>query len=292
MADPPRGPQQRYEQLRQVGRSQWPPQDDIVPALGRAAARLRSAGAPVPEDFWKELAVRASCRCPSTIAGGVNDLASAGALWCLSTPEETRALLQEVPVAYRTADQRGACWRRWRGRFAAGPARRSAASTSRGTGARSCSRTWTCRARWAGSPACSRCGSRRRQDLGRGGLWVGQGAAAAGAASGARLWPAAVSLPRRTDATTAGGRGNRGGEFQLSRPVRPTAARDGARRRGAGVAWSSREPSPRPPSLLARCCRRYRRRPAACDVDVQPRPAPAVGLSRAWHRGSSKRSGR
>ena len=65
----------------------------------------------------------------------------------------------------RAADRAGAGGGGWRRGGVDAGSRRAVLSTSRATAARSCSRASTCRGRWAGSPACSRCGSTRSARL-------------------------------------------------------------------------------------------------------------------------------
>ena len=164
-----------------------------------------------------------------------------------STPRDG-ALLRHVPVAYRTqindavADGAGEVVR------VLDRQGRRCSFTSRGTGARSCSRTSTSRARWAGSPACSRCGSSSGRTRGRGRPCGRSRSSCGGCRGGASATACCATSPdeelrRRLMA------GHGAGELQLSRPVRPAvpeAGRSPWRRSRPVLRQPARPSSPRP----------------------------------------------
>ena len=231
----------------------------LVPALG-AAAGGRGAGCGARRASLRSgAACCASRRCRWWTARSIRRATSA------ARPASSTLTL---PAARhrRAADARagGVPWRHQRCAAdrpgggggglvpAARPRRRQPAmrccSISRATAARRSSRTSTCRARWAGSPACSRCGSIPARSISRR-PWraapalgpcaqAHQGAAARAAGQRARLWAAALSqparpprslrgLPRRRSASTISG-----GLRRLRRRTgRPAAEACGAGRR-------------------------------------------------------------
>ena len=193
------------------------------------------------------------------------------------TAEETRALLQRGAGGLPDADQRRAADRARAGADGAGPAQAVARSTSRATAARSSSRTSTSRARWAGSPPCSRCGCASGTDDGRRGrpCKVGQGAAPRGPGARPRLRPPALPSPptrivrRQLAGPPAQLSFNYLGQLDRAlpdsghwpRPPSP-AARSRAIETGVATSWISMP--------------RRSRGPPAARVDLQPGAAPSI----------------
>ena len=105
-------------------------EDHLVPALGASGSPSTPASAAARAAelacWLRRGASGRACRCRSTRpSGGANTVASARRrLGARSTPEETRALLQEVPAGLPHADQRRAAHRPGPALCAAGPAQR------------------------------------------------------------------------------------------------------------------------------------------------------------------------
>ncbi|XKK42329.1 condensation domain-containing protein [Nocardiopsis sp. ARC36] len=193
-------------------------------------------------DHWSDLAARAAdARLPVELDSGPNDVASQRVLTASLSAEETAVLLRRVPGNLRSSiddvllgalakvltgwSGSPACW--W---------------PRRGTGARTCSTTWTCPARWAGSPRSTRCcwrsrgrrhrrGDRRRARAAAGRPGRDRLRGAAGAGRG-RAPAALVAMPEPPVTFNYLGRFGDRGEGPVGRPL-PLPPCDHARTRSA-----------------------------------------------------------
>ena len=132
----------------------------------RLASHARDGGRVAELAFWRGMLDAPSLSLVDGALDPVRDINGTAGRLTLTLPAAlTGALLTRVPAAFHGGINDVlltglvvaiADWCRRRG---AGDRAARCCSTSRDMGARRCSGISTCRARWAGSPACSRCGS-------------------------------------------------------------------------------------------------------------------------------------
>jgi amino acid adenylation domain-containing protein/non-ribosomal peptide synthase protein (TIGR01720 family) len=92
-----------YEQLRCGQAVRLPPKTTSFRQWAeRLTAYARAGGLRDELDYWLAAARRRGSRLPVDFPGGVNTVASARTVTVALSAEETRALLREVPAAYRT----------------------------------------------------------------------------------------------------------------------------------------------------------------------------------------------
>ena len=171
-----------------------PAEDDLVQRLGRAAGGLAGRRRRGPVVGPGSLPAAAAAGSPPSSATARNLEADAATVTRRARARpRPRALLHEVPAAYRTQINDVLLTALAQALAAGRGLDRGAGRTWRATAARTSSTTSTCRARWAGSPRSTRCACADRPDR-RGRLRSRRSRSSCGRCRpGPRLRPAAPS---------------------------------------------------------------------------------------------------